>query len=469
MTLTIAIVGRPNVGESTLFNRLVGKRVALVDDQPGVTRDLREGEIKLESNKYKLIDTAGLEAAPVDTLQYRMSALSLSAIKKADVSLFVVDARMGVTAADESYAEIVRKISDFIVLVANKVDGRVAEHGVYESFSLGLGEPIAISAEHGIGLVDLKQKVLEVFELIDNKILNNFLKKNTVLKNPTENGTSNTLFMEYEPPKDKEIQISIIGRPNSGKSTLINKIAGNNSLLTGPEAGITRDAISSSIQWLGHRFLIFDTAGMRKKSKIQDKLEKLSVSDGLRAIRFSEIVVIIIDVNSPFEAQDLKIADLAEREGRCIVIAINKWDLATQKSKRIKELKDSVNRLLPQLSGVPLVPISGLSGLGLPKLHEFILRAYRIWNTRISTARLNNWLADKVSSHPPPSSRGKRIRMRYITQVKSRPPTFVIFTSLPECVPENYKRYLVNGLRQDFGVVGVPIRVMLRAGNNPYA
>ncbi|MDG2474794.1 MAG: ribosome biogenesis GTPase Der [Paracoccaceae bacterium] len=468
MTFSIAIVGRPNVGKSTLFNRLIGRKLALVDDQPGVTRDLREGETKVRNAKVKIMDTAGLETASEHSLQYRMSALSISAIKDADACLFVVDARVGITAADQSYAATVRKTSKEVILVANKAEGRAAESGIYESFSLGLGEPVSISAEHGIGIDELKEKIVKLFKFSQNHGVFGFDDNSILTSDEKLYKTIHNRDADFSSSSNEEIQISIIGRPNSGKSTLINKIAGNKRLLTGPEAGITRDAISSSINWRGQRFRIFDTAGMRKKAKIQNRLEKLSVSDGIRAIRFSEIVVLLLDVNSPFDTQDLKIADLAEREGRCVVVAVNKWDLEISKNKKILELRKKLCNLLPQLLGVPLVTISGLSGVGLPNLHKQVLLAYEVWNTRITTSRLNNWLADKISLHPPPSVRGKRIRMRYITQVKSRPPSFVIFTSLPDNVPESYKRYLVNGLRKDFGIMGVPIRLMLRTGNNPY-
>lgn len=468
MTFTLAIVGRPNVGKSTLFNRLMGKKLALVDDQPGVTRDLREGSVKVRNLQFKVLDTAGLETASDKSLQQRMSNLSLSAINESDACLFVIDARTGITAADESYAGIVRRTTKLVILVANKVEGRSADNGVYESFSLGLGEPVRISAEHGIGMEELHYRIIDVirsFQLVQGENDNQTIDQEEL---PRLNKSLDFIENDSRALEDKEIQISIIGRPNSGKSTLINQIAGNQRLLTGPEAGITRDAISTSIDWLGNSFRIFDTAGMRKKAKIQSKLEKISVSDGIRAIRFSEVIVLLLDVKSPFDSQDLKIADLAEREGRCVIIAINKWDLEKRKNKKINELREKVNHLLPQLSGVPLVTVSGMSGEGLNELHKQILYAYKIWNVRIPTARLNAWLIDKLSSHPPPSISGKRIKMRYVTQVKSRPPSFVIFTSLPEHVPESYKRYLVNGLRKDFSIMGVPIRLMLRSGNNPY-
>ncbi len=468
MNYTVAIVGRPNVGKSTLFNRLLRKKIALIDDQPGVTRDLREAKLKLIDTDLTIIDTAGLESAPEKSLAYRMSRLSLSAIKSSDICLFVIDSRAGVTAEDETFAEIVRKTSKFVMLVVNKVEGKTAEHGIYESFSLGLGEPISISAEHGVGINELRQKVEENLKFIedhnsDSSNENEICQDDWKLSEITKYAETQ-LSSDYS----KEIQMSIIGRPNAGKSTLINKIMGSQRLLTGPEAGITRDAISSSVNWHGQDFRIFDTAGMRKKAKINDKLEKIAVADGIKAIKFSEIVVLLLDINSPFDSQDLKIADLAEREGRCLVVAVNKWDLEKTKNQKLVKLSDDLKNLLPQLSGVPLVPISGLSGFGLQRLFEKILQVYKVWNIRISTSKLNDWLSYKLSMHPPPSKSGKRIKMRYITQYTSRPPSFVIFTSLPKRVPESYKRYLVNGLREDFGISGVPIRLILKAGANPY-
>ena len=443
MTVTITIVGRPNVGKSTLFNRLIGKKLALVDDQPGVTRDLREAKTKFKNSEIKIIDTAGLENGNELSLQGRMTSLSLSAIENAHVCLFVIDVRAGVTTSDNFYASLIRKTGKQVILVANKVEGSEAKNRVYEAFSLGLGNPVAISAEHGTGIDTLK---LLIYELVQP-----FFRD--------ENRT---------PSEKKEIKISIIGRPNSGKSTLINLIVGNQKLLTGPEAGITRDAISSSVNWFGEAFRIFDTAGMRKKAKIKDKLERMSVSDGIRAIKFSEIIVLLLDVKSPFDSQDLRIADLSEREGRCVVIAINKWDLEKEKSKRIIELREKLTRLLPQLLGVPLVPVSALAATGLANLNKEILLAYKLWNVRIPTSELNNWLAKMINAHPPPALNGKRMKMRYITQVKSRPPSFVIFSSRAESIPESYKRYLINGIRRDFGIRGVPIRLILRSGNNPY-
>ena len=468
MSFTLAIVGRPNVGKSTLFNRMIGKKLALVDDQPGVTRDLREAEIKLKNIRITLVDTAGLEVAPEGTLKRRMSDLSLGAIRASDVCVFVIDARAGITAADETYASIIRKMSKFIILVANKVEGNNLKNRIYEAFSLGLGDPVLISAEHGVGIEELKQILLEhIASLQTEDVIDT---NDEALNKKRISSALKTINYQGFDPSDNEklIRLSIIGRPNCGKSTLINSITGNERLLTGPEAGITRDARSTSINWLGTKFCIFDTAGMRKKAKIQNKLEKMSVSDALKAVRFSEVIVLLVDINSPFDTQDLRIADLAEREGRCIVIAINKWDLEKDKAKKVLDLRKRLSNSLPQLSGLRLVTLSALYGEGIVKLHKEVLSSYKLWNKRVPTSILNDWLFSRISAHPPPSISGKRIKMRFITQVNIRPPSFVIFSSSPKKVPESYKRYLVNGLRDDFGVKGVPIRLMLRAGHNPY-
>ncbi len=462
MSFTLAIVGRPNVGKSTLFNRLVGRRLALVDDQPGVTRDLREGAGRLGPLRFTVIDTAGLETVVDESLQGRMRALTERAVDAADVCLFLIDARAGVTALDRDLAELLRKRARRVILAANKTEGRAAEAGLTEAWELGLGEPLALSAEHGIGLEDLLRalepvaeefpdaaEAVDVAEEFDDSV--------------DEDGEGAAL------PPGKPIQIAVMGRPNAGKSTLINAVLGEERLLTGPEAGITRDAIAVDATWQGTKFRIFDTAGMRKRAKVQEKLEKLSVSDGIRAIKFAEVVVVLLDVQIPFETQDLRLADLAEREGRAVVVAVNKWDLEAEKSSKINELRETFTRLLPQLRGAPLVTVSAATGRGLDRLHDAIVKAYSVWNTRISTSRLNRWLAVQLADHPPPAPGGRRIRLRYMTQVKTRPPTFVVFTTKPEAVPEDYKRFLVNGLRRDFDMPGTPIRLHLRAGDNPYA
>ena len=453
MSFTLAIVGRPNVGKSTLFNRLVGRKLALVDDQPGVTRDLREGQARLGPLRFTVIDTAGLEDATDDSLPGRMRALTERAVAQADICLFMIDARTGVTPTDLDFADILRKQEAKVVLVANKAEGQAGEAGYYDAYALGLGTPVQLSAEHGEGFEDLLTALSPLADALGPR--------------DDEAQTDISVDLAEEDPT-RPIQLAVIGRPNAGKSTLINAILGEDRLLTGPEAGITRDAISVNVDWEGRAFRIFDTAGMRKKARVQEKLEKLSVSDGLRAVKFAEVVVLMIDATSPFDAQDLKIADLAEREGRAIVIAVNKWDLEEDKSNRARELREELARLLPQISGAPLVLVSALTGRGLDKLRAAILEVYDTWNIRIPTARLNTWLAGEVAAHPPPAPGGRRIKLRYMTQAKTRPPGFVVFASIPEALPAAYRRFLVNGLRRDFGLKGVPIRLHVRGGKNPY-
>ena len=463
MSFTMAIVGRPNVGKSTLFNRLVGKKLALVDDQPGVTRDLREGEARLGDLRFTVIDTAGLEQATDESLQGRMRALTERAVEMADVCLFMLDARVGVTADDEVFAEILRRKSARVIVAVNKAEGKAGEVGYYEAFNLGLGEPLQISGEHGEGMEDLYSVLMPISDSFENEESFEPLTEIEVSDAVDEFGEADVV------PDTRPLQIAVVGRPNAGKSTLVNQIVGEERLLTGPEAGITRDSISVRTEWEGRPFRIFDTAGMRKKAKIQEKLEKLSVSDGLRAVKFAEVVVVLLDVQVPFEQQDLRIADLAEREGRAVVVAVNKWDLEDEKNEKIKDLREKFGRLLPQLRGAPMVMVSALTGKGVDRLHAAILKAHDTWNTRISTAKLNRWLKAMTEGHPPPAPSGRRIKMRYMTQVKTRPPTFVVFTSQPDAVPESYKRFLVNGLRVDFDMPGTPIRLFLRGGDNPFA
>ncbi|SFB15720.1 GTP-binding protein [Poseidonocella pacifica] len=463
MSFTLAIVGRPNVGKSTLFNRLVGKRLALVDDQPGVTRDLREGAAHLGDLDFTVIDTAGLEDATDESLEGRMRRLTERAVDMADICLFMVDARAGITATDQLFAEILRKRAKHVILAANKGEGSRADDGVMEAYGLGLGEPIRLSAEHGEGMTDLYAMLMPLADAFAEQA-------------PSEEPEIDVTVDEdaeaplREPTDEKPLQVAVIGRPNAGKSTLINRILGEDRLLTGPEAGITRDAISLRIDWEGTPCRIFDTAGMRRKAKVQDKLEKLSVSDGIRAVKFAEVVVILLDAEIPFEQQDLRIADLAEREGRAVVVAVNKWDLETDKQHRLKELREDFERLLPQLRGAPLVTVSAKTGKGIDRLHGAILRAYRVWNARVPTAQLNRWLGEMIEAHPPPAPQGRRIKLRYMTQAKTRPPGFVVMCSHPDRIPEAYSRYLVNGLREHFDMPGTPIRLTMRGqGNrNPY-
>ncbi|MFC3529649.1 ribosome biogenesis GTPase Der [Paracoccus mangrovi] len=466
MSFTLAIVGRPNVGKSTLFNRLVGKRLALVDDQPGVTRDLREGQGRLGDLRFIVVDSAGLEMADDDSLQGRMRRLTERAVDEADVCLFVIDARVGVTAADEYFADILRKRARHVILAANKAEGRAGETGALEAYALGLGEPLRISAEHGEGMDDLYRALLPLAEEFEAANVQQAPETDVAV----EDGEDDEDEESWRPSAEKPLQIAVIGRPNAGKSTLINKILGEDRLLTGPEAGITRDSISVATDFMGTPVRIFDTAGMRKKARVTDKVEKLSVADGLRAVRFAEVVVVLLDVGVPFEQQDLRIADFAETEGRAVVVAANKWDLEEDKPEKLKELRESFERLLPQLKGAPLVTVSARTGKGLDRLHNAILKAHEVWNRRVPTARLNQWLSVMTEAHPPPAPGGRRIRLRYMTQVKTRPPAFVVMATHTDKLPDSYARYLVNGLRVDFDMPGTPIRLTFRdqGTKNPY-
>jgi len=468
MSFTLAIVGRPNVGKSTLFNRLVGKRLALVDDQPGVTRDLREGDARLGDLRFTVIDTAGLEDATDESLQGRMRRLSERAVEMADICLFMIDARAGVVATDEMFAEILRKKSAHVILAANKAEGKAGEAGFLEAYSLGLGDPLRLSAEHGEGLEDLYAALLPLADEYAEKEQEFLPETDTDLSE--DEAAEDLTGKSRDFTTGKPLQIAVVGRPNAGKSTLINQVLGEDRLLTGPEAGITRDAISLTFDWGDTPVRMFDTAGMRKKARVQEKLEKLSVADGLRAVKFAEVVVVLLDAAIPFEQQDLRIADLAEREGRAVVVAVNKWDIEDDKQAKLKDLKESFTRLLPQLKGAPLITVSAKTGRGMERLREAVLRAHEIWNRRVSTARLNRWLTAMVEAHPPPAPSGRRIKLRYMTQAKTRPPGFVVMCSMPEKLPESYSRYLVNGLREDFDMPGTPVRLWMRsqADQNPY-
>uniref|UniRef100_UPI003B51A0C6 ribosome biogenesis GTPase Der n=1 Tax=Roseovarius indicus TaxID=540747 RepID=UPI003B51A0C6 len=465
MTFSLAIVGRPNVGKSTLFNRFVGKRLALVDNQPGVTRDLREGKGRLGDLRFTVIDTAGLEEATDASLEGRMRKLTERAVDMADVCLFLIDARTGVTPTDELFADILRKRCDHVILAANKAEGSAADAGVIEAYSLGLGEPVRLSAEHGEGMNDIYTHLMPLAD--------EFAKR-AEAEAPETDVTLDEAEAEEDgvrcPTQDRPLQVAVVGRPNAGKSTLINKILGEDRLLTGPEAGITRDAISLKLDWDGLPVRIFDTAGMRKKARVQDKVEKLSVADGLRAVKFAEVVVVLLDAAIPFEQQDLRIADLAEREGRAVVLAVNKWDVETEKQEKLRDLREAFERLLPQLRGAPLVTVSAKTGQGLDRLRAAVEKAHDVWNRRVSTARLNRWLTGMLEAHPPPAPGGRRIKLRYMTQAKTRPPGFVVMCSHPEKLPDSYSRYLINGLREDFDMPGTPIRLHMRsqADKNPY-
>lgn len=450
--MKIAIVGRPNVGKSTLFNRLAGKRLALVDDTPGVTRDRREGEGKLGDLTFTIVDTPGLEEAPEAALEGRMRLQTDVAVGEATLCLFMIDARAGVTPLDRTFGQILRESGKPVILLANKSESEASNAGVLDAYSLGLGEPLAVSAEHGEGLGDLFNALMPFFE------------------EPIEEAQEEEI--EWDDPL-KPLRVAIVGRPNAGKSTLINRIIGEDRLLTGPEAGITRDSISVEWRWHGKDrewpVKLFDTAGMRKKARVQSKLEKLSVADTLRAIRFAEVVVLLLDSQSPFEKQDLQIADLALREGRALVLAVNKWDIVEDRDATLKVLREKAGRLLPQAPGLPIVTLSGLTGAGLNRLMPAVTNTYVDWNARVKTSDLNDWLGEALSRHAPPAVSGQRIKIRYIAQTKTRPPTFVAQCTRAEDLPTAYKRYLVNGIRDAFNIKAVPIRLILKKPANPFA
>jgi GTP-binding protein len=467
MSFTVAIVGRPNVGKSTLFNRLVGKKLALVDDTPGVTRDRRPGEARLVDLRFTIIDTAGLEEATDESLQGRMRQQTEAAIDEADLSLFIVDAKTGLTPVDTALGEMLRRRGRPVVLVANKSEARGSDSGFYDAFSLGLGEPVAISAEHGQGMLDLRDAIVAA---VGEDIA--FPPKDDVAVTdvdlPQSSGEEDEEDEEPVYDDSKPLRVAIVGRPNAGKSTLINRFLGEDRLLTGPEAGITRDSISVEWEWRGRTIKMFDTAGMRRKAKVIEKLEKLSVADALRAIRFAETVVIVFDATIPFEKQDLHIVDLVLREGRAAVLAFNKWDMIEDRQAVLADLREKTDRLLPQARGIRAVPISGQTGWGLDKLMQSIIDTDRVWNKRISTAKLNRWLEQQQVQHPPPAVSGRRIKLKYMTQVKARPPAFMVSCTRSDALPESYTRYLINGLRADFDMPSVPIRIHYRSPDNPF-
>jgi GTP-binding protein len=453
MPFTIAIIGRPNVGKSTLFNRLVGQRLALVDDEPGVTRDRREGEARLGDLEFTIIDTAGLDEGAKGSLTARMQEQTETAIALADALMFVIDARAGLTPADRTFADVVRRANKPVLLLANKSEGKQGEAGAMEAYALGLGDPIQISAEHGEGLSELYDALREL------------------MPEPPEDDadSSGDEGVTEEDFANRPIRVAIVGRPNAGKSTMINHLLGEERLLTSPEAGTTRDSISVEIDWKGRAFRVFDTAGLRRRARIEEKLEKLSVADALRAVRFAEVVVLMLDAQNKFEEQDLRIADLIEREGRALVIAVNKWDLMDGQPKQISALRDEADHWLPQVAGVPVVAVSGLMGEGIDRLMEAIVAAYAVWNKRVSTAALNRWFEQAVDANPPPAVSGRRLKLNYITQAKARPPSFVLFCSRADAVPQSYLRYLINSMRNVFDLPGTPIRIMLREKANPFA
>ena len=443
MALKLAIVGRPNVGKSTLFNRLAGKKLAIVDNRPGVTRDRRMADGKLGDLDLELIDTAGFEDVDDESLEARMRIQTERALDECDVALFVLDSREGVTPLDRIFADLVRKRDKPVIVLANKAEGKKGDHGAAEAHGLGLGEPLEISAEHGEGMAEL-YAILVAME-------------------PEE-----VPIDEDADDPAKPIRIAIIGRPNAGKSTLVNRLIGEDRLLVGPEAGITRDSISIDWEAEGRPVRLIDTAGMRRKAKVNEVLEKLSVADSIRAITFAEVVILVMDADGAFETQDLQIADLCEREGRALVYCIAKWDLVQEPQARLAELKETAERMLPQLRGTPLVALSAETGRNVEKLMPQVFEAHRQWSTKVKTRDLNDWLAMAVQRHPPPAVNGKRIKPKYMAQTKARPPTFVLFSSRADQMPETYRRYLVNSLRESFDLPGTPIRITIKSGANPY-
>lgn len=488
MSFTIAIAGRPNVGKSTLFNRLVGQRLALVDDSPGVTRDRRMADAKLLDLRFKVIDTAGLEEADHESLEGRMRHQTEQAILEADVTLFLIDARAGVTPLDEGFANLLRRAGKPVILVANKAEGKKGDAGLYDAYAMGFGEPVALSAEHGDGIVELRDAMVDAVGEAQALGLEEELKATNadedVIEGSDDENSLTSSFddtfefdEEFDPEEEieeeyddtKPMRIAIVGRPNAGKSTLINTMVDEERLLTGPEAGITRDSISVDWEWQGREIKLFDTAGMRRKARVQEKLEKLSVADGLRAVQFAEVVIIVFDATIPFEKQDLQIVDHIAKEGRAPIIAYNKWDLIKDKQVVLKDLHEKCDRLLPQLRGVRTVTLSGQTGKGIDKLMEAVLETHKVWNRRVSTSKLNRWLDSVQAHHPPPAVSGRRVRLKYATQAKTRPPTFMVQCSRPEGLPTSYSRYLINELREDFDLWGVPLRLFMRKGDNPFA
>lgn len=472
MAMTIAIVGRPNVGKSTLFNRLIGKRLAIVDDTPGVTRDRRYGEAHLGGLSFTVIDTAGYEDASDDSLEARMREQTEAAIQEADATLMVFDARAGVTPLDEHFARLLRKSHKPVILVANKAEGHAGSAAALEGFRLGLGHPLPLSAEHGEGLGDLydalepiAQKKMAEAAADARVALDADLEEVAPLDLDEDTGESEDV---PEPEAPKHLQLAIVGRPNVGKSTLVNALLGEDRLLTGPEAGITRDSIAIDWRWGDQAIRLIDTAGLRRHARITEKLEKLSGADTRRAIQYAHVVVLVLDSHDMLEKQDLTIARQVIDEGRALIIAANKWDAIEDKNEQLKKLRERIDWSLPQAKGIPVVTMSGMTGRGLDKLMGAVLSIYRTWNKRVGTARLNRWLADVVAQHPPPMVSGRRLKIRYITQIKTRPPTFALFAARADELPDAYHRYLVKSLREVFDLPGTPIRLILRRTDNPF-
>ncbi|MHA1570446.1 MAG: ribosome biogenesis GTPase Der [Alphaproteobacteria bacterium] len=445
MPLVIAIIGRPNVGKSTLFNRLIGQRLALVDDRPGVTRDWREGEGKLGRLSFTVIDTAGLEVETGESLAARMQVQTAVALDRADLVLMLIDGRAGVTPLDRHFVDMIRRRGGPVVLVVNKAEGKAADSGALESFEFGLGDPVEISAAHGLGMGELADAIAA--------------KAPEAVKDDTEDSPDG---------EDGPVRIAIVGRPNTGKSTLLNRLIGSERVLTGPEPGVTRDAIAIPWVFKGQAVQLVDTAGMRRRTKIEDRVEKLAVGDTLRSIRFANVTVLVVDATAPMERQELTIANHVINEGRALVIALNNWDLIASPDAARRGIEEQLEIALAQVRGVATVTLSALTGKGVDGVIRAALKAYEIWNRRISTARLNNWLSHMLERHPPPMVSGRNVKIRYATQTGARPPTFAFFVNRPAALPAAYKRYLINDLRETFKLPGTPIRLMLRAGRNPY-
>ena len=454
---SIAIVGRPNVGKSTLYNRLTDTRDALVSDLPGLTRDRREGEAKLGGHLVTVVDTAGLEEAAKGSIQARMRAQSEAALAAADLILFVIDAKDGITASDQVFARIARNAGKPVIAVANKSEGRAAVEGYYDTYALGFGDPVAISAEHGDGLGELERDILAALGL-----------KAIPRKKKGRDADSHEPEAEPEDAPLRPIRVAIVGRPNAGKSTLVNSLLGEDRMITGPEPGLTRDSVATDTVWQGRTIKLFDTAGLRKKAKIHEKGELLSASDAVRAIRFAEVVVVLIDAERPLEQQDMIIAEMVTEEGRALVLAVNKWDLVEDKNKLMADIRETVATKLSQAQGVSLVTLSARSGRGLDRLQQAVLHAHEIWNKRVATHKLNQWLDGALQRHAPPASKGRRIKIRYITQASARPPTFIAFCSQAGSLPKSYIKYLTNSLREAFDLPGTPIRLQLRQTHNPF-
>ncbi|OYW13527.1 MAG: ribosome biogenesis GTPase Der [Rhodospirillales bacterium 12-54-5] len=477
----IAILGRPNVGKSTLFNRLVGKKIALVDDQPGVTRDRRYGDANLAGLQFRIIDTAGMEEAPDEHLQSRMHGQSLAAIEEADVLLFALDARAGVTPPDRIFAQLLRRSGKPVIIVGNKAEGNAGRAFLGDIYALGFDNVVLLSAEHGDGFVDLYEAL--ALHVSDPTVYDDSDRKNTKKKPKVASAKSKAAASKRAPeteaaddeladeePLPNKLRLVILGRPNAGKSTLVNSMLGQDRLLVGPEAGITRDSIMVDFEHAGVHIELVDTAGMRKRANVQSKLEKLAVADSIRAMVYAEVVVILLDATAPMEKQDAALASLVEREGRACVIGLNKWDLIKGDAKPafLDEIRYMLDRQLGQMHGITVVPISAIQGKGMEKLLDACIAAREIWNKRVSTATLNRWLEGLISHHTPPLVKGRRLKIKYLTQVKARPPTFHLFCNMAEEFPESYLRYIVGALRESFGLPGTPIRLILKESNNPF-